>query len=69
MMFHDYFKVISGMFHISFKVVLINVYRFLMDILWMFQASFEEVARIFQECFKGIEKAVSEVFQRSFKVV
>ena len=62
MMFHDYFKVISGMFHISFKVVLINVYGFLMDISWMFQASFEEVAGIFQEYLQGIKKTLSKAF-------
>ena len=35
----------------------------------MCQVSFEEVARILQDCFKGIEKEVSEVFQGSFNVL
>ena len=35
----------------------------------MFQLFFEEVARILQECFKGIEKKVSKVFHGSFKVI
>ena len=35
----------------------------------MFQACFEEVARIFQECFKGIAKKVSKVFPGNFSVV
>ena len=35
----------------------------------MFQACFEEVVKIFQECFKGIGKQVSKVFQGSFEVV
>ena len=33
----------------------------------VFQACYEEVARIFQECFNGIGKKVSEVLPGSFK--
>ena len=38
-----------------------------MGVSWMFQACFEEIARIFQECFKGIEKEVLKSAPRKFQ--
>ena len=46
-----------------------------MGVSWMFCECFNEVlrmlevARVFHECFKSIEKEVSKIFQAGFKVV
>ena len=41
----------------------------LMGVSRLFQVYLEEVARVFQEGLKGVEKVVSKVFNTSFNVV
>ena len=51
-----------------FQGCLNNFYGCLMNASSMVEVCFEEGERTFKECFKGIGKKVSKVFQGSFSV-